>query len=114
MGLAVAKTWPVSPLVGCEFDNIRRIHPLMQRYVEELVETCKGISGIRNVFVFGSAVTGWCSESSDIDVLIESDRDIDCLELKNPQKFDIRFGSRLSRGSDLPSFAREEGVMVYG
>ena len=114
MGFAAVQNWPVSPLVACEFSNVRRIHPLMQRYVEELVDACRKLEGVRKVFVFGSAITGWCSDTSDIDVLIETDFEFDPTGLKHPGKFDIRFSTSLSKDSDLPSFVREAGVCVYG
>ena len=114
MGDAIAQVWPVSPLVSVAFPNIKRIHPLMQRHVESLISACKKERSIQRVFVFGSTVSGWCTDVSDIDVLVETDGSIPSLKLSNPEKFDIRYSPSLKRDSDLLSYVREVGVAVYG
>lgn len=52
------------------YDN-RRIHPLMQKKVNEIYQLIKGNSIIERVIIFGSSVNIRCNKKSDLDIAIK-------------------------------------------
>jgi len=63
--------WDFVVLDGVTFLNCNRVHPLMQKRVEKLLDVWKLDTNIRKVVIFGSALEFRCSSRSDLDVYIE-------------------------------------------
>lgn len=79
--------WDFDILNGVDFPHCNRVHPLMQRRIQMILNKLKEDSNIKTVVLFGSSLEFRCSSYSDIDLYIEkydhekkveSDWDIDC------------------------------------
>lgn len=61
----------VFPLVADgKVKNIRKIHPLKQKLVCDIVSLAKQDDGVREIIVYGSATSNRCHEGSDLDICI--------------------------------------------
>jgi len=56
--------WPISFNKGQSFPNLKKILPILKRY------------GVKRAAVFGSFVRGESKKKSDIDILVEIEKDI--------------------------------------
>lgn len=61
--------FPIMDHVTLEYAN--RIHPLMQKRVERLLDALKKDTNVVRVVLFGSSLEFRCSSQSDIDLYIE-------------------------------------------
>jgi predicted nucleotidyltransferase len=57
----------------------------IETYSEELLDLCRKFY-VKRLDIFGSAATGGMEESSDVDLLVEFDEQV------NPRRFDNYFG----------------------
>ena len=92
--------------------NCNRIHPLKQKEIQKLVNSCAEDNGLDALIIFGSSVEFRCNSKSDIDMVVirndgykkvpndffEINSDVDIL-------FDI--------GERLKKILWEHGVLVY-
>lgn len=53
------------PMILC------RIHPLQQRNVAKLIETATKLKSVSKIFIFGSSVTRYCTQVSDLDYAVD-------------------------------------------
>lgn len=106
--------WDFDVMENIDFPNCNRVHPLMQRRVQRLLEILKQDENIDRVVIFGSALEFRCSSYSDLDVYIEKknpdlplreEPELDCEVdiITNPG-----FGSRLYQEID------RTGLLVFG
>lgn len=79
--------WDFPVMEGVSFPNANRVHPLMQRRVEKIIQSARADKNICRLVLFGSSLEFRCSSNSDIDIYIEkydadkkwsSFPDIDC------------------------------------
>jgi predicted nucleotidyltransferase len=50
---------------------LRKVHPLKQRMVSQLIDCAKECPSVARIYVFGSAITHDCGVDSDIDLYIQ-------------------------------------------
>lgn len=67
----VDNMWDFPVMEGIAFENVNRIHPLMQGRVEKLIQTFKKDRNIRRLILYGSSLEFRCCSASDIDLYIE-------------------------------------------
>jgi len=58
------------PIIVKSNINLKRIHPLKQRIVNNIYESLKDNKQIEEVYIFGSSTTIRCNKNSDIDIAI--------------------------------------------
>ncbi|MCD7956602.1 MAG: nucleotidyltransferase domain-containing protein [Lachnospiraceae bacterium] len=63
--------WDFPIVDGVSLPDANRIHPLMQKRVEMLVQVLKEDGNIRRIVLFGSSLEFRCDSYSDIDLYIE-------------------------------------------
>lgn len=63
--------WDFPILEGVDFPKANRVHPLMQRRVQKLLQGLREDPNIRQVVLFGSALDFRCNSRSDIDLYVE-------------------------------------------
>lgn len=63
--------WDFPIMDGVAFPNANRVHPLMQRRAEKLIQELGRDQNIRRLILFGSSLEFRCSSNSDIDLYIE-------------------------------------------
>ena len=63
--------WDFCVLEHVDFVHCNRIHPLMQRRVQKILEHFKEDKNIKRIVLFGSSLEFRCSSNSDIDIYIE-------------------------------------------
>lgn len=94
--------------------SIRRIHPLKQEQIEELIEhTKKNYPEVQYIAVFGSTVDGRCRDVSDIDICVWGGKEYHFCSPDN-DVYDVIHAEDLSPDSPLRKTIEEEGFVVYG
>ena len=64
-------TWRFNQVVQeGSFENIRRIHPIKQQAVREIVSAARKDDAVEKIIIFGSATRYDCDITSDLDVCI--------------------------------------------
>lgn len=97
--------------------NIRKIFPLKQRAVGDLVRAAAKVVAIERVTIFGSSVMWRCNHWSDIDVYIQGvpycpdEIYSELAELKLGEVFNF-WADEATEGELLANILRE-GVVVY-
>ena len=67
-----SKDWNFNQIVdGNSFLNVRKIHPIKQKIVKEIVDDAKCDEYIKRIIIFGSAIRYDCDITSDLDICIE-------------------------------------------
>ena len=61
--------WDFEILDGVSFMNCNRIHPLKQKEIQKLVNSCAEDNGLDALIIFGSSVEFRCNSKSDIDMV---------------------------------------------
>ena len=59
--------WDFEILDCVNFMNCNRIHPLKQKEIQKLVNSCAEDNGLDALIIFGSSVEFRCSSKSDIE-----------------------------------------------
>lgn len=62
--------WIFPLVVNSKIKNIRRIHPLKQKQVDEIVSSIIKEDDVKRLIVFGSATSNMCHEGSDLDICV--------------------------------------------
>lgn len=62
--------WDFEILDGVSFMNCNRIHPLKQKEIQKLVNSCAEDNGLDALIIFGSSVEFRCNSKSDIDMVV--------------------------------------------
>ncbi len=79
--------WDFEVLPGVDFQDCNRVHPLMQKRVQKIINSLKKDTNVKKAVLFGSSIEFRCSSYSDIDLYIEKydqekplekDFEIDC------------------------------------
>ena len=107
-------------------DKIRKIHPLKQAEINDIVEKAKTDRNIKRVIVFGSAITNRCNPFSDVDICIDwnmPSHDEDGVFVKETLDLMKYISLRTKGNSDVLAYddieneqmkqAVDEGVVVY-
>lgn len=63
--------WDFDVMKGVSFPHCNRVHPIMQRRVQKLLEILTTDSNIKEIVLFGSSLDFRCNSYSDLDVYIE-------------------------------------------
>lgn len=71
--------WKFNLVVNSDIPNLRYIYPLKQKQVMDIVEAAKSDSYVEAITIFGSSITGRCTEQSDLDICIRWN--IDCVDV---------------------------------
>ena len=100
-----------------------RIHPLMQRVVNDIYEYVKTNNSIEKVIIFGSAINIRCNNKSDIDVALKIRNECFNIEYRNKisEKIqeisnfnaDIIWLNTIDKNSRLYENISKKGVVVY-
>lgn len=100
-----------------------RIHPLMQRVVNDIYEYVKTNNSIEKVIIFGSAINIRCNNKSDIDVALKIRDECFNMEYKNKiseiiqeiSNFnaDIIWLNTIDKNSRLYENISKKGVVIY-
>ncbi len=67
----IENMWDFPVMEGVAFPKANRVHPLMQRRTEKLIQELSKDPNIRRIALFGSSLEFRCSSASDIDLYIE-------------------------------------------
>ena len=67
----VNEMWDFPVQEGISFVNANRIHPLMQKRVEILIQKLHKDQNIKRLVLYGSSLDFRCDSNSDIDIYIE-------------------------------------------
>lgn len=66
------KDWNFFAVVDLgSFKNVKKIHPLKQKMVKEIVEAARKDSYVSRIIVFGSATRYDCDITSDLDLCVD-------------------------------------------
>ncbi len=97
-----------------DYPGVQLIHPLKQRSVELLIDTVKGVSGIKYILIFGSSLAERCTPMSDVDVLFIG-RPLDGRKLVIPteENYDILYADEIPPEASLWDEILKNGVAVY-
>lgn len=100
-----------------------RIHPLMQRVVNDIYEYVKTDNSIEKVIIFGSAINIRCNNKSDIDVALKIRNECFNIEYRNKisEKIqeisnfnaDIIWLNTIDKNSRLYENISKKGVVIY-
>ena len=100
-----------------------RIHPLMQRVVNDIYEYVKTNNSIEKVIIFGSAINIRCNNKSDIDVALKIRNECFNIEYRNKiseiiqeiSNFnaDIIWLNTIDKNSRLYENISKKGVVIY-
>lgn len=100
-----------------------RIHPLMQRVVNDIYEYVKTNNSIEKVIIFGSAINIRCNNKSDIDVALKIRNECFNIEYRNKisEKIqeisnfnaDIIWLNTIDKNSRLYENISKKGVVIY-
>ncbi|MBQ2891803.1 MAG: helix-turn-helix domain-containing protein [Bacilli bacterium] len=100
-----------------------RIHPLMQRAVNDIYEYVKTNNSIEKVIIFGSAINIRCNNKSDIDVALKIRNECFNIEYRNKiseiiqeiSNFnaDIIWLNTIDKNSRLYENVCKKGVVIY-
>ena len=100
-----------------------RIHPLMQRVVNDIYEDVKTNNSIETVIIFGSAINIRCNNKSDIDVALKIKNECFNIEYRNKiseiiqeiSNFnaDIIWLNTIDKNSRLYENVCKKGVVIY-
>lgn len=100
-----------------------RIHPLMQRVVNDIYEYVKTNNSIEKVIIFGSAINIRCNNKSDIDVALKIKNECFNIEYRNKiseiiqeiSNFnaDIIWLNTIDKNSRLYENVCKKGVVIY-
>ena len=100
-----------------------RIHPLMQRVVNDIYEYVKTDHSIEKVIIFGSAINIRCNNKSDIDVALKIRNECFNIEYRNKisEKIqeisnfnaDIIWLNTIDKNSRLYENISKKGVVIY-
>lgn len=104
--------WDFEILDCVSFMNCNRIHPLKQKEIQKLVNSCAEDNGLDALIIFGSSVEFRCNSKSDIDMVVI--RNDGCKKVPNVffeinSDVDILFDI----GERLKKILWEHGVLVY-
>ena len=64
--------WDFPVVDGADFENANRIHPLMQKRIQMILNTLIRDKNLKRLILFGSSLEFRCSSYSDIDLLAET------------------------------------------
>lgn len=104
--------WDFEVMDGVDFPNSNRVHPLMQKRVQKLLEILKKDNNIVKIVLFGSALEFRCSSYSDIDVYIEKkDRSQSLLE-EPIMDCEIDIVANLDKSSKLYQEIEKKGLLL--
>lgn len=100
-----------------------RIHPLMQRVVNDIYEYVKTNNSIEKVIIFGSAINIRCNNKSDIDVALKIRNECFNIEYRNKisEKIqeisnfnaDIIWLNTIDKNSRLYENISKKGIVIY-
>lgn len=105
--------WDFDVLDGVEFQCCNRVHPLMQRRVQSILNSLKEDTNVKKIVLFGSSIEFRCNSYSDIDLYIEKydhekplekNFEVDC---EVDLLFDLEHDSRLYQEID------KKGLLLF-
>ncbi|MCM1134745.1 MAG: nucleotidyltransferase domain-containing protein [Clostridium sp.] len=105
--------WDFEVKDGVNFPHANRVHPLMQKRVQKLLELLSADGNIKKIVLFGSSLEFRCGSGSDIDVYIEK---FDAaLPLKQEPTLDceVDIVSNISHESRLYLEIDKKGLLLY-
>lgn len=105
--------WDFPITEGVTFPNANRVHPLMQRRVEKLIQHICKDKNIRRLVLYGSSLEFRCNSTSDIDLYIEKyDKD---KKLTNLPELDCELDiiTNLSPDSRLYQEIDRTGLLLF-
>lgn len=65
------RMWDFPVAEGVSFPDANRVHPLMQKRIDRLIQELTKDSNIQKIVLFGSSLEFRCDSNSDIDLYIE-------------------------------------------
>ena len=74
------------------------IHPSIQKYIPQVIELCKKHK-VESAYIFGSAVTNQFTEQSDVDFLVNMQKNLDPVEMGGHLTYELQ--ELLNRHVDL-------------
>lgn len=105
--------WDFVVLDGVDFQDCNRVHPLMQKRVQTILQNLSQDTNVKKIVLFGSSIEFRCNSYSDIDLYIEKynhdkplekDYEIDC---EVDLIFDLNPSSRLYQEID------KKGLLLF-
>lgn len=106
------RMWDFFIMENVDFPHCNRVHPLMQKRTQTLLETWKSDPNILKIVLFGSALEFRCSSFSDLDVYVEKENrelpleepDVDC---------ELDIVCNLDHNSRLYKEIDQKGLLLY-
>lgn len=104
--------WDFCVMQNVDFPHCNRVHPLMQRRTQILLEEWKKDPNILKIVLFGSALEFRCSSFSDLDVYVEKkDPELPVSEPDLGCELDIL--CNLDHSSRLYKEIEKKGLLLY-
>ena len=98
-----------------QYYNCERIHPLQQEWVGILVRQLIKHNEVEQICIFGSSVTKWCHNKSDVDIFVRLKKKMRRKDLLDYGEINFPFDLVTNFDTD-ESFIEQiykEGVVVY-
>lgn len=103
--------WKVCVGADHTFKNVELIFPTQQADVSKIIAAFSKIKEVEKIIVFGSSVTAACNPWSDIDLFVQTVREI---RLKKPRlEVPIDLWTNFDVDENLLEEINETGVIVY-
>lgn len=105
--------WDFPVMEGVDFPNANRVHPLMQRRIEELLRHLYRDENVRMAVLFGSSLEFRCSSYSDIDLYLEKEDKGKRLEPLPEVGCEVDIITNLPPGSTLYQEIDAKGLLLF-
>lgn len=105
--------WDFEVKEGVTFKHANRVHPIMQKRVQKILEELSGDSNIKKIVLYGSSLEFRCNSNSDIDLYIEKINTD--LPLKKEPEIDCEVDiiTNLDHKSRLYEEINKTGLLLY-
>lgn len=93
------------------FRNAEKVHPIMQRDVQKIVDSLSAHVEVKKIIIFGSAITYRCTYDSDIDIYVElaKDKNVKAYNVETP----VDYWTNYSVDPKMLEEIINKGVTIY-
>ncbi|MCD8217834.1 MAG: nucleotidyltransferase domain-containing protein [Clostridiales bacterium] len=105
--------WDFPIVHGVSFTDANRIHPLMQKRVDTLIDALVRDANVRKAVLFGSSLEFRCDSRSDIDLYVEKYDKEKNLEILPELDCEVDVITNLSPESRLYQEIERTGLLLF-
>ena len=105
--------WDFCVLDDVDFPYCNRVHPLMQKRVQKILDYLRNDKNIESIVLFGSTLEFRCSSNSDIDLYIEKYDPNKPLKWEPELDCEVDIITNLNHDSSLYREIEQNGLLLF-